>query len=85
MKVVNFILLFRKFRSLALAKLYHRCVILSMFYFFYKQFFIYFRAIHFSVFQAFSRTDRERQETPKQKHSLLQGSALRDKSKLCDN
>ena len=36
------------------------------------------RAIQFSVFQTFSRTDRE--------HSLLlQGSALRDKSKLCDN
>ena len=37
MKVVGFIFLFHKFQSLALAKLYHRCVILSMFYFFYAK------------------------------------------------
>ena len=34
MKGVSFIFLFCKFQSLALAKLYHRCVVLSMFYFF---------------------------------------------------
>ena len=37
MKVVGFIFLFHKFQSLALAKLYHRRVILSMFYFFYAK------------------------------------------------
>ena len=37
MKGVGFIFLFHKFQSLALTKLYHRCVILSMFYFLYAK------------------------------------------------
>ena len=41
MKVWAFIFLAHKFLSFVVAKLYHRCVILSMFYFFYaKDFFI---------------------------------------------
>ena len=33
MKVEAFIFSFHKFQSFALAKLYHKCIVLSMFYF----------------------------------------------------